>query len=304
MNLRNPDQASPREDGSTEIRLLRVYDGYACRLCKFRTTSLQLMKRHYTEPLTAGQGCPCDTSRAPKRSSTHVDDLIEYVYLQTWKSGPGRKYWLVKKNESAIRPVGGQQGSDHLMAVREREHARTQERMKQLPNAEETTMLPRLTFAEQRPWLERTGWEDTYRGRDHRLLSALSAMPTKHAQMLAEAGAGNTMPDDLMSPAVHEQRIAATLKLFDILMDRCEETAGKTSRNILYWLRSVRVQSSYSKPFNLVRLSSSTKKYRLLFKKALAFAFRLYLLEPCVQMKLTGIRLRKNQVRLLDKKME
>jgi hypothetical protein len=117
MNLRNPDQASPLADGSAEVRPLRLYDGYACRLCNFRTISLQLMKRHFAEPVSANPGCPHSTNGASKGYSLNVDEHIEYVYLQTWKSGPGRKYWLVRKNGNAIRPAGGQQASDHLTAV-------------------------------------------------------------------------------------------------------------------------------------------------------------------------------------------
>lgn len=84
------------------------------------------------------------------------------------------------------------------------------------------------------------------------------------------------------------------------MMDRCEETVKKTSRNILCWLKSTRPLSTYPKPFSLVRQPSSTKKYRLLWKKALLLVFRAYRLNPSVREKLTGIRLRKKLVGLLD----
>jgi hypothetical protein len=48
----------------------------------------------------------------------------------------------------------------------------------------------------------------------------------------------NDLDEDLVSPLEDEQKIATFLKLVDGMMDRCEETARKTSRNVLCWLRS------------------------------------------------------------------
>ncbi|KJZ68000.1 hypothetical protein HIM_12612 [Hirsutella minnesotensis 3608] len=83
-------------------------------------------------------------------------------------------------------------------------------------------------------------------------------------------------------------------------MDRCESTVRRTSRNILCWLRSYRPHSSYSKPFKLVREQSSTRKYRLLFKRLLAFVLRAHRLKPDTRHKLAGIRLRGRLVYWLD----
>ncbi|KAI3573173.1 hypothetical protein IWW34DRAFT_757208 [Fusarium oxysporum f. sp. albedinis] len=59
-------------------------------------------------------------------------------------------------------------------------------------------------------------------------------------------------------------------------MDRCEETVHSTSRSLLCWLKSNHPYMPYSKPFTLVKHASSTTRYRLLLKKALAFCFRAY----------------------------
>ncbi|KAJ6439022.1 GTPase activating protein [Purpureocillium lavendulum] len=54
--LREPDEAPPRTDGSEEHILLRVYDGFACRSCAFRTISIQSMRRHLSD--SAGRQWP------------------------------------------------------------------------------------------------------------------------------------------------------------------------------------------------------------------------------------------------------
>ena len=53
-------------------------------------------------------------------------------------------------------------------------------------------------------------------------------------------------------------KIAVLLKLVDLMLGRCEETARMTSGSILYWLRSARALWTYSKISTLVFCSSST----------------------------------------------
>ena len=79
LELNSPDldahKILPREDGSPEHPHLRVEDGFHCKECGYRSISLQLLKRHYTDAKPAGQVCP---SRM-ERESRHVDteSLIE-----------------------------------------------------------------------------------------------------------------------------------------------------------------------------------------------------------------------------------
>ncbi|KFA55189.1 hypothetical protein S40293_09892, partial [Stachybotrys chartarum IBT 40293] len=79
------------------------------------------------------------------------------------------------------------------------------------------------------------------------------------------------MPED-------EGKITGILQAIDAVLDRCEEIVRHTSRNILCWLKSTRPRSSYPKPFSLICHDSTTKKYRWVWKRALVFAIRLYLL--------------------------
>lgn len=99
--------------------------------------------------------------------------------------------------------------------------------------------------------------------------------------------------EDLVSPPDDEERIARIASQVDALMDRCEETAEKTSRNLRCWLRSTRPRSAYIKPFELVQLPSTKKSYRRLWKRVLVLVLRAYRLDPDTRDRLTGIRLKK-----------
>jgi hypothetical protein len=73
-----------------------------------------------------------------------------------------------------------------------------------------------------------------------------------------------------------EQRIAALMPVINDMLDRCEETVHHTSRVLLRWLRSTKPQSCYPKPFTLVALPQSKRKYHPIFKRFVAFLFRAY----------------------------
>lgn len=161
-----------------------------------------------------------------------------------------------------------------------------------------------MAFAEQRPWIERTGWEDTYKDRSREVLSALAVMPLRsigRRHHLLCQGGFNGLDEDLVSPSDDEKNIVSIISLVDAMMDRCEETSRKTSRNILCWLRSTQPSSCYAKPFTLGRQPASTRKYRLLFKRCLVMILRAYRLNPDLREKLTGIHFHKTQLRCLEK---
>jgi hypothetical protein len=93
------------------------------------------------------------------RALKDLDSLFHYVYLQTWASGPGRQYWIIERNGSQQRPIGGQEVQNHLRLVRERELKHKQPGLPLNHPAPGTdSESSKLTFAEKRPWLERTGW--------------------------------------------------------------------------------------------------------------------------------------------------
>ncbi|KAF4345890.1 telomere-associated helicase [Fusarium beomiforme] len=137
-------------------------------------------------------------------------------------------------------------------------------------------------FALQTPWLDRTGWDRTYSNKGQReVLATLTRTCTSPGGQEYFVGSGKVygLEDDIVSPGEDEDRIACLVRLVDVVMSRCEETARKTSRHILCWLRSNQASSIYGKPFTLVQ-SSSTSKYRLLLKRCLAMVCRIYRLHP------------------------
>ncbi|KAL9566932.1 hypothetical protein ACKAV7_008701 [Fusarium commune] len=317
LELKSPDGAAPLPDGSPEERRLRSYDGFSCLHCRYRTINLTLIIQHYS------QGLP-EYPQYPRRSTRRADieAYFEYVYLQAWACGSSRVYWIVERDGQLTRPTvpvgqmresalslrdkNGQEQQDLIRSVQEREHERNR-----VPTASVQTTAAAgsaTTYAEQRPWLERTRWEITYRNRDRSLhrcliqtpyLSSYSR-PDAPPYLLASTARVPSLFADIVSPHEDEMKIIGILNAVDVVMDRCEETVRSTSRNLLCWLKSNHPNISYSKPFTLVKHASSTTKYRSLLKKALAFCFRAYRMDAKQRERLIGVRFNKKLYRFLD----
>ncbi|KAF9765795.1 hypothetical protein IL306_001854, partial [Fusarium sp. DS 682] len=134
----------------------------------------------------------------PRRSTRKADieTYFEYVYLQTWASGASRAYWIVERDGRLVRPavpVGsirglvssgqdrtGDEQQDLIDSVKAREYQRNR-RLVDGPGLAGDTQTAAAgsttTYAEQRPWLERTRWETTYKNRDRSLLRRLIQAP-------------------------------------------------------------------------------------------------------------------------------
>src|SRR4029079_2587431 len=80
-----PDNASPRADGSPTYDKLQVYEGFACINCQFRTINLPLARRHQSNP--PDDCCNSGARSAQPRRRRDLDPQFEYVYLQTWTTG-------------------------------------------------------------------------------------------------------------------------------------------------------------------------------------------------------------------------
>lgn len=290
VDVRNPDSLAPLKDGGQKHPYLRPYDGYICRKCDTRTTDLQLIRKH--NPLYGKGSCPAIDFET---NSPRSDDHIEYVYLQSWSRHKNRRYWIVEHDGSLIRATGSNPVQDHLNSVKAREGDRSQ--------ASVDLTARDLSLAEESSWLDRTDWVDMLRGRDRGVLSAMIDIRrpgVEQPHVLASGGTDGEAHAVVIS-LQDERRITSLLALVDTMMDRCEQTARKTSRNILCWVRSIKPLTSYQKPFKLVRQPGTTKKYRYLLKKFLAFVLRAYRLDPLVRKRLTRIRMSKKLNRLLER---
>ncbi|WKT40266.1 Protein of unknown function DUF3505 [Fusarium oxysporum f. sp. vasinfectum] len=209
--LLDPHRTPLPADSSARHDKLQVYEGFVCLNCPFRTISTQLTRRHQSNP---PEDCSSGIShtRAVRRR-----DLDQQFDVLTREFNRGK----VPNEMTAAPPVAP---------------------------ADITS------FALQMPWLDRTGWDQTYNNKDRReVLVALTRTFTAPGGREHYIGPGQQygLDEDLMSPGGDEDKIACLIRLVDLLICRCEETARKTSRHILCWLRSTKDSSIYSKPFTL-----------------------------------------------------
>ncbi|KAH7205222.1 hypothetical protein BKA60DRAFT_466736 [Fusarium oxysporum] len=210
--------------------------------------------------------------------------MYEPVYLQAWTRNPvGGRYWIVEYRGITTRPIGGKDVYNHLQGVFERERrlqqgsSAGQAAVGRDTGSDTSAKIPTSTFTDLRPWLERTGWEQTYKSFDRDLLRNSTIMPSPlslcRGLLLGRARSGTThtvLDKNLISSADNERNIAAILVAVDVVMDRCEQTAQTTSRSLLCWLRSVRPHGCYAKPFTFVGKVASRTKYIWFLKHFIA----------------------------------
>ncbi|KFY67854.1 hypothetical protein V496_01372 [Pseudogymnoascus sp. VKM F-4515 (FW-2607)] len=139
------------------------------------------------------------------------------------------------------------------------------------------TIAAAPTLAGTGPWIERTRWEITYRGFRRDILQSLVEMPRSPPCTNHVVGPSSNPTDpELASPQNDEAKLALLVLAVDHMLDLREETMLHTGRTLLCWLRSTRLQTCYPKPFTLVALKSSKRKYRQLKKRFFAFIFRAF----------------------------
>ncbi|KAJ0136748.1 putative CWF19-like protein 1 like protein [Fusarium oxysporum f. sp. albedinis] len=114
------------------------------------------------------------------------------------------------------------------------------------------------TFGTTSIWMERTRWQDIYEGARRDILQALTRLPDRRALAIDYfLGQGNQESDlDIVSSS----------------------RADRTSRFLLCWLNSTRLQHFHERPFSLVAEKTTERKYRNVQKRLLAFAFRTHMM--------------------------
>ena len=181
----------------------------------------------------------------------------------------------------------------HLRGVLERE--------KSYLNAE---MQPRFyskalgddSFASTSLWLERTQWPTTYKNVRRDILQAMTRLPVR--TKVSSVGTDNVLGQgpfegdpDITISRKDEGKISCFLSAIDIMLDRCELTAQNTSRVLLCWLASSRLDIYQAKPFTLKVEKNTRKRYRLLWKRFIAFTLRACLLPDATRERELKIRL-------------
>ncbi|CAG1999049.1 unnamed protein product [Fusarium graminearum] len=215
----DPHRVPLPADGSARHDKLQVYEGFVCLNCPFRTISAQLARRHQSNP---PEDCSSGISHTRAVRRRDLDQQFECVYLQTWTTGSTRRYWIIKHRGSIVRQVDSPAVQGHLRSVLTREFNRGK-----VPN--EMTAAPPVapaditSFALQTPWLDRTGWHQTYNNKDRReVLVALTRTFTAPGGREHHIGPGQQygLDQDLVSPGGDEDKIACLIRLVDLLICR------------------------------------------------------------------------------------
>jgi hypothetical protein len=280
--FQEPAKVAPRPGGSPEHRALRTYEGFACRACdEYCTIDLSNMLKHLR----------LQHADIPRPSRRTVDQLYEDVYLQTWTHSTHRPYWVVARAGRVLRVAENRSSHEHLQALREREKTR-----RAAIQAAASDHSGPSSFESLRPWIERTQWDETYRGLSRDLLQRLTEMPAPSSSDRDHCLWSRPGEVDLVSPAGDERKLLSIAHAVDSLLDRCEETMRHTGRPILCWLRTFQPSPCYPKPFVFLARSTSTDRYRRYWKRFLIFVFRCYRLGPEIRRQRLRVKFRREQL--------
>ncbi|QGA19815.1 hypothetical protein EYB26_007510 [Talaromyces marneffei] len=279
-DFQEPASVAPRPRGASEHPALRTYNGLACRLCEtYYTINLDNLLKHLRH----------QHPDRPRSSRRAVDQLYDDVYLQTWNR---QLYWIISRGGRTLRLAQERSTYDHLQALQERE--RTRHAAIQAATVQDSGIATR-SFESLRPWIERTGWEQTYDGLHRDLLRRLTEMPLLYDSCQDHRLWSSPGEADLVSPAADERVIWRIAHAVDSMLDRCEETMRHTGRPILCWLRTLQLSPYYPKPFVFLARSASTSRYRRIWKRFIVFLFRCFRLGAEVCRTRLRIKFRRKQ---------
>ncbi|KZL78863.1 hypothetical protein CI238_13008 [Colletotrichum incanum] len=232
------------------------------------------------------------------RSSVSITSSYTPVYLQAWVRNPSRsQYWTVSwagADAAEVRLVGRPEKLRHLRDVLAREEAfrqnkhRIQEEPRSATHQEASRKV--AAYTELRPWLERTGWERVYANVNRQLLYCLTLRPLERSYRPLLLAKGLSQQDsDVVSPADDEAKIAALCHATYNIISRCEETAKTSSKNLLRWLRSVRPNNCYPKPFTLVARKNTRDRYISVLQRFVSMVSRAYRLSTTLRRDAAGV---------------
>ena len=286
-------------------------DGRGCRICQLVFRDDQKIQQHYTTQHSwtnpQGRGRPRVHNAYARPEKPWKEGVMCQRFFRSraasgWfevgRSRTGRGY-MSKANATVItkQPMRSSKVSPetraHIDEVLKRDKmyrdAETQPRFY-------SKTLGDDSFAATSLWLERTRWPIIFKNVRRDILLAMTRLPI-HAKVSSVAtdyilkqGPFEGDPDIIISRK-DKKKITYFLSAIDIMLDRCELTAQHTSRVLLCWLASSRLDIYQPKPFALRIEENTRKRYRLLWKRFIAFALRAYLLPDAIREKEVNIRL-------------
>jgi hypothetical protein len=282
LSLPDPNQIAPRADYSPPHPHLAIYSGGACKHCNYRSTSLELVRRH----LSKTHRCKSDQKHWLR------DSLESDLQLQSWTINGARDFWIVQRSPTNVElDIHGSPRRRRQVAIMHEEEEQWLEEGRQKQSATDTGVDD---LARTSNWMRRTGWATTFDGVERQLLQALCQSPSLDDRCLE---LGRHGAEVIYSSADDEKRLSMIGKAVDHFFERCEDTAEHTNHSVRCWLRSHIPKRPYKAPFELPGRRSTSAKYRSLWKSLLYLAVRMYRLNDATCEALLRGRLLKKQWR-------
>lgn len=295
--LQDPNTLPLREDGAAPHPHLASRRGLACRGCKERTTSRDLMQRH----LSKEHGCKSN------RRTLLSDSIFNTVTLQSWTQNGSRESWIVDDSGDShelddsedVSTVLIDPNSGHGLEETRRQAALTALHEAERRRATEDAHGPKPTCATpddlalESNWMRRTSWATTFAGADRGLLSILDQTPARDGHHLELGIYGSEV---LQSSIEDERGLAIVAHATDRFFERCEDTARHTDHSVRCWLRSQIPGRSYKAPFELPGRQRTRIAYRNLWKRMLFVYLRMYNLSDAARRTFLGITLADEQL--------
>ncbi|OAQ59779.1 hypothetical protein VFPBJ_11599 [Purpureocillium lilacinum] len=296
--LRLPDPCSlpARQDYSKKHPHLAVQKGAACKYCKYRSTSLELLSRHLKK-------LHRHEAKLRGRNDRWLRDHIhEGLSFQSWLANDISNAWIVEADvlePASSRLAAAHDHPDHAVFRRRIDEICAEEtRRLSSATASATTKTSASTPAIMMTnWMRRTGWDEWFRRAQPDFLVALSELPLANSGPLILTTQNGTT---IQSPGEDEDRLESIIESLDRLLDRCGDTVRQTDVSIRRWLRGRFADRPFKAPFELVATSHAEKQYRRLLKRCICFWIRFWRLPRQVTKKLTGRTLYAAQSRALS----
>lgn len=287
LELPDPRQVPPREDGLEPYPHLIQQPGFVCRRCgEGRTISPKSIDSHVRSH---------GHRRGPRDWAQ--DDRRDRVILQSWVREGARQYWIARGDPAGIAGLDLSNAPSTQVSARLRElHGQERQRMadRQAAVVQAATENGSQDLSMVSPWMRRTRWVETYRGARRDLLVAMTEVPSNRSQRYG-LSFGHHEGLELCSLAATERQLGQVMQAVDRLFDRYEETVRHTGQPILTWLQSQHPTVVARQPFRLVGRKATKYRYRRVLKRFFSFLIRLYEMDPKVRRSALNIELTESQ---------